>query len=93
MDTQIYLTNLYDYYKNLLTDKQRSCFEDYYFDNLTMEEIAENNQVSKNAISKTLMEVKEKLEYYEEKLNLYSNRQSIEKLLDEEEILKIEKYI
>lgn len=93
MDTQIYLTNLYDYYKELLTEKQRRTFEDYYFDNLTMEEIAENNEISKNAVSKTLMETKEKLESFENSLNLYDNYQSITKLVDDETLKKIEDYI
>ena len=54
-----YLTSLYDYYKDLLTNKQREYFEEYYFENLLMDEIAENNGVSKNAVSKSLIEVKE----------------------------------
>ena len=33
MENTIYMTMLYDYYKNLLTDKQRAYFEDYYFNN------------------------------------------------------------
>ncbi len=37
-----YLTSLYDYYKDLLTNKQRDYFEEYYFENLLMDEIAEN---------------------------------------------------
>lgn len=93
METQIYLTNLYDYYKDLLTDKQRSYFEDYYFENLTMEEIAENNNITRNAVSKSLMEVKEKLEYYEEKLSLSRHKEILRNNLDEETFIKIEPYI
>ena len=93
MENVLYLTELYDYYANLFTDKQKSYFEDYYFDNLTMEEIAENNNVSKNAISKTLVEVKEKLIEYESNLHLYEKRKEIEKLLDEKTIDIIKDYI
>lgn len=93
MDEQIYITSLYDYYKNLLTDKQRDYFEDYYFDNLTMEEIALNNEVSKNAISKSLLEVVKKLEEYENSLHLLSNRKSIEEILNTDELNKISDYI
>lgn len=35
MDKEIYLTGLYDYYSELLTDKQKLYFEDYYFNNLS----------------------------------------------------------
>ena len=93
MENVLYLTELYDYYSNLFTEKQKSYFEDYYFDNLTMEEIAENNNVSKNAISKTLIEVKEKLIEYESALHLYEKRKKIESLLDDEIVNIISEYI
>ena len=93
MENKLYLTELYDYYKELLTDKERVYFEEYYFEDLTQEEIAENNSVSKNAVSKSLIEVKDKLETYESKLNLYNNNQKIKSILSEEEYSKIEDYI
>ena len=93
MEETLYLTSLYEYYKELLTDTERSYFEDYYFENLTMEEIADNKEVSKNAISKTLKEVKNKLNDYESKLKLKSNYDSIKKILSVEEFSKVEKYI
>ncbi len=93
MDELNYLTSLYDYYKDLLTEKQRNYFEEYYFENLLMDEIAENNGVSKNAVSKSLIEVKEKLEEYENALSLYYNRNKILSILDEESCKKIIDYI
>ena len=93
MEDILYLSSLYDYYKELFTDKQRSYFEDYYFDNLTMEEIAENNNISKNAVSKTIIEVKEKLNEYETILHLLENKEKIESILSSEELDKIKDYI
>ena len=93
MDKEIYLSALYDYYKELLTMKQREYFEDYYFEDLTMEEIAINNSISKNAVSKSLIEVKEKLEHFEVCLHLYQNKKNILNILDEDTIKKIEDYI
>ena len=93
MEETLYLTSLYEYYKELLTENEKSYFEDYYFENLTMEEIADNKGVSKNAISKTLKEVKNKLNDYESKLKLKSNYDSIKKILNDEEFSKVEKYI
>jgi predicted DNA-binding protein YlxM (UPF0122 family) len=93
MDDILYLSSLYDYYKGLLTDKQRSYFEDYYFENLTMEEISENNQVSKNAVSKTIIEVKEKLNEYESILHLLDNKSKIESILSTDEMDKIKDYV
>ena len=94
MDNREYIINLYEYYKNLLTDKQREYFEDYYFENLTMEEIAENDNVSKNAVSKQLITIKEKLEYYEDNLKLFYNKEKIENILKDTKYLSdVSKYI
>jgi len=84
----IYISALYDYYGELFTDKQKEYFEDYYFNNLTLQEIADNNNVSKNAIHKSLKDIVSKLEYYEEKLNLYKNNKKIKDIIKDKEILK-----
>lgn len=76
------LTILYDYYGLLLTDKQQLYFEDYYFNNLSLQEIADNNQISKNAVHKALKEIVSKLEHYEDKLKLYEKSKKINKLIE-----------
>ena len=81
MNHNIYLCDLYDYYKELLTDKQKMYFEDYYFDNLTLSELSENYNVSRNAIHKTLKEIEVKLNTFENKLNLYKNREKIKDII------------
>ena len=93
MEEIIYYSALFDYYQNLLTDVQRKYFEDYYFNNLSLQEIADSYEVSRNAISKTLKEIKEKLDYYDSKLKLLSNNKKISELLSEEDLKKIEDYI
>lgn len=96
MDNQIYYSNLYDYYKELLTEKQKQYFEEYYFDNLTLKEISENEQISRNAVHKQIKDVEKKLEFYEEKLHLYSNYKQLQKLIEPlEQTLKdeIEEFI
>ena len=74
---------LFDYYGELLTDKQQEFFTDYYFNNLTMQEIADNNDISRNAVHKTLNAINTRLEYYEEKLKLYDKSQKIKELVSE----------
>lgn len=96
MENQLLLCSLYDYYKELLTDKQKMYFEDYYFDNLTLSEMSENYEISRNAIHKSLKEVEEKLTYYEDKLKLYNKSNEIKKIisnLDEETKEKIKELI
>ena len=36
MEDYVYYNELYDLYGNLLTDKQRKYFEDYYFNNMSL---------------------------------------------------------
>lgn len=81
MDERIYLSNLYDYYGVLLTEKQQEYFLDYYFNNLTLAEIAENSEVSRNAVHKQIKEACEKLGSYEEKLKLYQKGKRIKELI------------
>ena len=77
MESRIYYGILYDFYGELLTQKQRSYFEDYYFQNLTLSELSENYEVSRNAIHKQLKEVTEKLDYYESILKLKEKKDSL----------------
>lgn len=71
MNERDYLIILYDYYGDLLSDDNRRYFEDYYFDNLSLAEIAQNDNVSRNNVHKHLKSCEEKLLFYEEKLGLY----------------------
>ena len=93
MQERLYLIDLYDYYGELLTDKQKIYFEDYYFNNLSLAEISENYDISRNAIHKQLKEVEIKLLNYENVLNLYNKKNKIEKILDKLEDKKIKELI
>lgn len=81
MDKALYLTSLYDYYGDLLTEKQQSYFEDYYFNNYSLSEIADNYEYSRNAIHKQIKDVENKLIHYEEKLNLLDKKQKLERII------------
>ena len=98
MNERDYLIILYDYYGDLLSVDNRRYFEDYYFDNLSLAEIAQNDYVSRNNVHKHLKSCEEKLLFYEGKLGLYKKdkllRQKVKDIKDEnmrkliEEILK-----
>ena len=77
MDERNKLILLYDYYKELLTDSQKDYFEKYYFDNLSLSEISENLNVSRNAVHKQVKVVEEKLVFFEEKLKLIEKHNKI----------------
>ena len=80
MDKQDKLILLFDYYGDLLSDSQKNYFESYYFDNLSLSEIGENYNVSRNAVSKDLKLASEKLNNYEEKLKIISRDDKLRKL-------------
>ena len=82
MDDQEYIIILYDYYSELFNDKQKKYFEEYYFDNLSLSEISENEDISRNAIHKSIKSVVSKLYEYEDKLKLYDRDKKIKKIID-----------
>ena len=71
------IIELYDIYGLLLTDKQRMYFEEYYFMDLSLQEIADNYEISKNGVFDQIKRTIHALELYEEKLML---RKKIEKI-------------
>lgn len=93
MDNRIYWINLYDIYGELLTEKQKNYFEDYYFSNLSLAEIAQNGNISRNAVYNQLKYVLEKMSFYENTIHLYERNEKIKKLishLDDDIKIKIE---
>lgn len=81
MEEVLYYTMLYDTYGELLTDKQQNYFQEYYFNNLSLAEIAENNQVSRNAVHKQIKEALHKLDHYEQVLQLVEKNRQLEQLV------------
>ena len=82
MENRDYLIILYDYYGELLSEIQREYFEQYYFDNLSLSEISENDGKSRNAVHKCIKSSSMKLYEYEDKLRLYEKRCKLESILD-----------
>lgn len=91
MEDLIYYNELYDLYSLLLTDKQREYFEDYYFENLSFSEMAENYGVSRNAIFKQIKITKEKLDEFETALKLYNKNKKILAIIDSVEDKNLKK--
>ena len=52
MKEREYLLSLYEIYSNLLSEKEKSYFEYYYFEDYSLQEIADNNEVSKAYVGK-----------------------------------------
>ena len=97
MEKRDYLIVLYDYYGDLFTNKQKEYFEDYYFNNLSLGEISDNINISRNAVHKVIKSVEDKLLFYEKVLKLYKKsillREIIDKVEDSEIKSELERLI
>ena len=74
---------LLDYYGTLLTEHQSEVLNDYFKDDLSMQEIAENYGVSKSAISDIINRTVIQLKEYEDKLNLIKQANKLDKIIEE----------
>lgn len=91
MEEREYIIILYEYYQDLFNEKQRTYFEDYYHENLSLSEISENLNISRNAINKTILNMKEKLIFFEEKFKLYEKNKKIHDIINMNDMKKIKK--
>lgn len=61
---------LFDLYNGFLTDRQKDIFKMYFEQDLSVNEISKEFDVSKQSIHKTLKNILMKLEKFENKLHL-----------------------
>jgi uncharacterized protein len=81
---------LYDFYHSLLTPKQQSYMSLYYLDDFSLGEIAEEYNVSRQAVYDNIKRTGTMLEEYEEKLLLFQKFQERNKLLQALKELSVE---
>ncbi|WP_027408162.1 putative DNA-binding protein [Anoxybacteroides tepidamans] len=83
---------LYDFYQSLLTPKQRSYMALYYLDDYSLGEIAEEYEVSRQAVYDNIKRTEAMLEEYEKKLLLFQKFQERQKLIKQLKQLVSQKY-
>ncbi len=92
-EEKIRLGNLYDFYGSLLTKKQYEILGLYCVDDLSLGEISENLNISRQAVYDTIKRSKKTLKGYEEKLGLLSKfsstRDKVNDLIDNIDSLNI----
>ncbi|MEB3364550.1 transcriptional regulator [Lactobacillus sp. R2/2] len=76
------LGDLYAYYGRLLTRSQQNYFEDYYYNDLSLGEIAANHHVSRQAVYDNLRRCRKLLKNYEDNLHMKRDYNKIELNLD-----------
>ena len=87
MDKKVEVSMLCDLYGKLLTEKQFEFINDYYNNDLSLSEIAENNEITRQAVRDIIKKGERKLFEYEEKLlfmkKTITQEQKIQAILSE----------
>ncbi len=87
MEKNVKLSILCELYGELLTKKQYQIINDYYNNDLSLSEIAQNNNITRQAVRDILKKGENKLFEYEEKLNFMkrtlNQEKKIQKVLSE----------
>ena len=93
MEKNVEISILCDLYGKLLTDKQFELLNDYYNNDLSLSEIAENNSITRQAVRDIIKKGEKKLFEYEEKLLFMKRMSNQEKTIEHvlSELAKIEK--
>lgn len=74
MEKLVQVAQLFDTYGSLLNDKQRDVINCYYNEDLSLNEIAQNNNKSKQAISDMVQRSVDKLFEFENELSLIKKK-------------------
>lgn len=70
MEKLLNITMMFDYYGKLLTKREYDVIDKYYNEDLSLNEIAQICDISKQAVSDSLKRAENKLYEYEQKLGL-----------------------
>ena len=94
MEEKIKVSILLEIYGKLLTEKQYEFMNLYYNQDLSLSEIGDNEQITRQAVRAILLKSKKKLEEYESKLNFIKKEKQIKEYIEQiEETEKNKKII
>ncbi len=94
MEEKVKISMLLEIYGKLLTEKQSQMLEDYYNHDLSLSEIAENQDITRQAVRDNIKKGENKLFELEEKLSIMKRTLEQEKQIQEilTELSKITDY-
>lgn len=93
MEKNVKISILNEFYGKLLTQKQSNFIDDYYNNDLSLSEIAENENITRQAVRDIIKKGEKKLFEYEEKLGFMKRTLKQEKRIGKVllELTKIQK--
>lgn len=83
MEKKVLQTYLYDFYGELLTEHQRSVYEDFVLNDLSLGEIAEERGISRQGVHDMVKRCDKLLNGYEERLHLLERFMTIKSKIEE----------
>ncbi len=89
MEKFLYYNALYLIYKDLLNNHNSVIFDLYYGENMTMQEIADSEGISKSRVGSIIKNVEKKLDKYEDALKIYQKNEKLNALLNYNDLTKI----
>ena len=93
LEKSIYINSLFDLYGKLLSSSQFKMIELYYAMDLSLSEIATQENISRNAVYDAIKKGVAALNEYESKMGLYKKREVFEHKLERiKEVLSNEDY-
>lgn len=94
MGKDLNISRLFDFYGDLLTEKQANMIDLYYNEDLSLSEIAEPLGISRQGVRDSVVRGEHQLKEFEEKLGLLKRFSAIEKQVEKikGDIKKIQKY-
>ena len=93
MEEKVRISILLEIYGKLLTEKQNEYMDLYYNQDLSLSEIGDNNDITRQAVRTILLKSKKKLEEYEEQLKFMQKEEKIKKCIEELEETNADKKI
>ena len=91
MEEKVKISILLEIYGSLLTPKQYEFMDYYYNEDLSLSEIADNNDITRQAVNTILMKSKKKLEEYEKQLQFAQKEKNIKEQIEKLEQNNIDK--
>ena len=82
LSKKVKISILCEIYGNLLTDNQLDILDDYYNNDLSLGEIAENNNITRQGVRDLIKRAELKLLDYEKKLGFMEKKKNNEKFLN-----------
>ena len=83
MERKVEIGMLCEIYGNLLTKRQQNILNDYFNADLSLSEIAENNNITRQAVNDIVKKGENKLLEYEKKLGIMKKTVNQEKLIQD----------